>query len=178
MIWKSIKQSCVYLLEVAIVLFILNSFFYYLEFKNLKFWENKSGDLKEIISFNVTLYAIYQFIIFVFFSLFDSSKQDSINAFKHGYNQMLVLIKYNEDQLLLDYYAKAVQEITEKKYMVDNDNLDSFLLFEKLLDAYFKGEVKSSKLEAYIETELVNLTHGNEIYNFKWRLSFLLRVLK
>lgn len=173
--YKYITQVILYLFELCIAISALFTLRNYIADKSLFSWINNVLSF-EFVEESILYYGIYQIVIFVFLSLYDSARKDSILS-------KIKMIKLGIVRLEYDKPFEDLETIYQI-YVLNNSLLVNKTDKVDVEEAYYtdkrfrSGEIDKNNYKYYLKNKLVNLEHEYEYYDLAWRLSLLLRRFK
>lgn len=112
-------------------------------------------------------YGLYQMVVFLILSNYDSIKKDELNAYLTFLNLAKHSIEYNSDSDSNVLESRIYESIQDEKQLLSPGIRNKFSqLILHLND------------KEYIDKEIIMVEHNMRLIELAWRGSFLLRLLK
>lgn len=172
---KFITNMVYYILELVVGIAVLLSLFSYMFDDSLCAWISEIKSFAFIEKITVTV-IIYQLIILVSLTLYDSIRRDAILSKITVFNFALINLEYNQPFVQIE----AIKEDLLNDPSIDykkSDREGISVLIEKY-EMFTNGVISKGDYEFYVKKMLINLNHQYEFYNLAWRGSFVLRLKK
>lgn len=164
-----------YVLELVVVFVVLLTIFSYVYNGSPCAWITEINSFDFIEKVTVIL-IIYQLIVLLSLTLYDSVRKDALLSKINIFNFALINLEYDNPFVQMD----VIKEKLVNNHSIDYKKTDHYELaiLVDIYDNYLSGEVSRKEYEFYIKNTLISLQHQFEYYDLSWRGSVLLRLIK